>query len=99
MTVPKLDKISELVTALKLYSDGRAESCRGQHLTHILDIPRLASWDAMDWYELMQDWELIDFLVSGTAEADLLVKSLQSCFQWYEKGVRNKILETMRIIN
>jgi len=99
MPVPKLEKISDLVIALKSYSDRRAESCRGLHLTYILDVPRLASWDAMDWYELVQDWELIDFLVSGTAEADLLVKSLQSCIQWYEKGVRNEVLETMRIIN
>lgn len=29
------------------------------------------------------EWDLIDFLVSDTDEAKLLVRSLQACLQWF----------------
>lgn len=99
MPVPNVEKISALVTAIKLYSGMRAESFRGQHSAYALDTPRLASWDALDWYELVQDWELIDFLVSGTPKANLLVRSLQSCLQWYAQADIDEVLEVMPIIN
>jgi len=99
MSAPKVDKISELLTAFKLSSARRGGSCRRQHSAYALDTPHLASWDSLDWYEIVQEWELRDFLVSGTAEANLLMRSLQSCLQWYEKADIDEVLEIMRIIN
>ena len=81
-SVPEVEKISALITALKLYIDMHAGSCRNTRSAYVFDTPCLASWDALDWYEVIQDIELIDFLISGTKEADRLLRSLQSCIQW-----------------
>ena len=99
MPLPEVEKISALITALKLYSDSRVESNRKQLPSYVFDPPRLASWDALDWYELVHDWELIDFLVSGTPKADRLLRSLQSCLQWFEHAEIDEVLESLRIIN
>jgi hypothetical protein len=91
--MPNVEKISALVTTFKLYSDGYAESCRAQHSKVTFDAPSLASLEAMDWYELVQNWELVDFLVAGAAKANLLVRSLESVLRWYEHSDIEEVLE------
>ncbi len=79
----KIEKISKLIDALKDYAVKSARAYWEGHLTDSDYPPCLASWDALMWYDLAPDWEFIDFLISGTDEAKLLLKSLQSCVQWY----------------
>jgi|SRR5208283_2697329 len=98
-SVPNVEKISPLITALKLYIDRHAGSCCKTPSSYVFDNPCLASWDALDWYELIQDIELIDFLVSGTKQADKLLRSLQSYIQWQMQTEVNQIRENMRISN
>ena len=95
----KSKKISALITALKLYADSRVGSHREQLPSYVFDPPRLVSWDALDWYELVHDWELSDFLVSSTPNAGRLLRSLQSCLQLCEHAEIDKVLENLRIIN
>lgn len=93
MPLPDVEKISRLIDALKAYAVNNAQAYHP---------PCLASWDALMWFDLVPDWELIDFLMSGTDKARLLVKSLQSCLQWFEQNEIEEIqarLKIMSIIN
>jgi hypothetical protein len=99
MSVPEVAKISALFTALKIYIDMRAGSCRKPQSADVFDTPCLASWDALDWYEVIQDIEVIDFLISGTKQADRLLGSLQSCIQWQLQPEADHIRKHSRISN
>ena len=83
MSLPAVEKISKLIDALRAYADVSARKHCEEHPAETYYAQCLASWDALAWFELVQEWDLIDFLVSGTDEAKLLVRSLQSCLQWY----------------
>ncbi|MGO9377537.1 MAG: hypothetical protein ACLPN1_11400 [Dissulfurispiraceae bacterium] len=83
--VPEVAKISDLITALTLYIDMHARSFRNPQSEHVFDTPSMTSWDALDWYEVIQDIEVIDFLISGTKEADRLLRSLQSYCKYYRQ--------------
>jgi hypothetical protein len=98
-SVPEVEKISALILALKLYIDKHAGSCREPQSAHVFDTPCLASWDALDWHEVIQDIEMIDFLISGTTEADRLLRSLQSCIQWQMQTEVDHIRKHSRINN
>jgi len=97
--MPHVEKISALFTAVKLYFDGRGGSDCGPHSESLFDTPCLASWDASDWYELIQDMKLVDFLVSGTSESNGLLRSLQSYLQWRAQNEINHHCGYMRINN
>jgi hypothetical protein len=97
--VPEVEKISALITALKIYMVMHAGSCRNPQSAYVFDTPSLASWDALDWYEVTQDIELIDFLISGAKEADRLLRSLQSCIQWHMQTEVDQIRKHSRISN
>jgi hypothetical protein len=98
-SVPEVAKISALITALKLYIDMHVGSGRNPQSAYVFDTPCLASWDALDWYEVIQDIELIDFLISGTKEADRLLGSLQSCINWQMQPEFDHIRKHSRISN
>lgn len=83
MSLPEVEKISKLIDALRAYADVSAREHCEEHPAETYCAPCMASWDALAWFELVQEWDLIDFLVSGTNEAKLLVRSLQSCLQWF----------------
>lgn len=100
--LPEVEKISKLIDALRDYAVKSARANREEHLKDTYQSPCLASWDAFMWFELVQDWELVDFLTSGTDKAALLVRSLQSCLQWYGQTELEKIhlrLKILSIIN
>src|ERR1700690_305458 len=98
-SMPEVEKISALITALKLYMVMHAGSCRNPQSAYLSHTPCLASWDALDWYEVIQDIEVIDFLISGTKEADRLLRSLQSCIEWHMQTEFDHIRKHSRISN
>ena len=97
--LPELEKISKLIDALRDYGLKSARQYWEEYQSNTYDAPCLASWDAFMWFELVQDWELCDFLVSGSDKAKKLVKSLQSCLQWYGQGEIDEILARLRIMS
>lgn len=90
--LPRVGKISKLMDALRDYSLKSARAYREDHFKDTYQAPCLASWDAFMWFELMQDWEPIDFLISGTDKARLLVRSLQSFIQLSGQAEIDEIL-------
>jgi hypothetical protein len=98
-TVPEVKKISALITALKLYVDMHTGSGHNPQSEYAFDTPCLASWDAFDWYQVTQDIEVIDFLISGNKAADRLIRSLQSCIQWQMRTEVDHIRKHSRISN
>jgi len=94
--LPGVEKISKLIDALRDYSLMSARAYWEDQFKDTYQAPCLASWDAFQWFELVQDWELIDFLISGTDKARLLVRSLQSHLQWSGQAEIDEILARMR---
>jgi hypothetical protein len=102
MGLPEVEKVSKLIDALRDYAVNSARAYYEENPADRYLAPCLASWDSFAWFELVQDWEIIDFLISGTREAKLLVRSLQSCLQWYGQTEVDEIiarLSLMSIIN
>jgi len=97
--LPGVGKISKLIDALRDYSMMSARACWEDHFKDTYQAPCLSSWDALLWFELVQDWELIDFLISGTDKARLLVRSLQAYLQLAGQTAIDDILERMRLIS
>jgi len=59
--------------------------------------PLLATWDAFLWFELAQDWKMVDFLLSDWYQACRLRRSLQSLLQWYGQTELDGIIEQKRL--
>jgi hypothetical protein len=94
---PAVKQISHLIDALRDYALRSARLHCEQQMTDTYRAPFLTSWDACQWFELMHDWEIVDFLISGNDQANLLVKSLQAFLQWYGQTEVEEILERARI--
>ena len=91
-SLPAVEKISILIDALRDYAVRDARAYWEEHLTDTYRAPSLASWDAFAWFELVQDWELVAFLLSDGSEARRLTRSLQSLLQWYGQTEIDEIL-------
>jgi hypothetical protein len=93
---PSVKQISHLIDALRDCALRSAcDHCERQ-TTDIYRAPSLSSWDASDWFELVHDWDIVDFLMSGSDEANRLVRSLQGSLQWYGQTEVEEILARAR---
>jgi hypothetical protein len=99
MPLPEVREMSIIIDALRDYAVASARACYEEHLTDMYHAPSLTSWDACMWFELLQNWKLSYFLVSGTDKAKKLVKSLQSCLQWYGQNEIDEILRRLSIMS
>jgi hypothetical protein len=99
MPLPEVEKISKLIDALRDYAVKDARAYWDERLTDTYRAPSLALWDAFMWFELVQDWELVDFLLSDGSEARRLTRSLQSLLQWYGQTEIDEILARVRIMS
>jgi hypothetical protein len=97
--LPGVGKISKLIDALRDYSLMSARAYWEGHFKDTYQAPYLASWDAFMWFELVQDWELIDFLISGTDKAQLLIRSLQSFLQLSGQAEIDEIIARLRLMS
>jgi hypothetical protein len=99
LPIPGVEKISRLIDALRDYALKEAGAFPGESWAASYNAPDLALWDAFLWFELAQDWEVADFLASGTYRAKKLLRSLQSLMKWYGQAERDDMLRRMSIIN
>ena len=99
LPIPGVEKISRLIDALRDYALKEAGAFPGDSWATSYCAPDLVSWDAFEWFEHAQDWEVADFLTSGTYRVKVLIRSLQSLVHWYGQAERNKMLRRMRIVN
>ena len=99
MPLPEVREMSIIIDAIRDYAVASSRACCEEHLTDRYHAPSLSSWDACMWFELLQNWALSCFLVSGTDRARKLVKSLQSCLQWYGQREIDEINSHLRIIS
>ena len=95
--LPDVREISKIIDAIRDYAVTSVRACHEEHLTDFYHAPSLSSWDAWMWFALVKDWKLSDFLVSGTDKAETLVKSLQSCLQWYGQGEIDDVRTRLKI--
>lgn len=99
MTLPEVREISKIIDAIRDYAVTSARAYYKEHVTETYHAPYLSCWDASMWFELLQNWELSNFLVSGTDNARKLVKSLQSCLQWSGQTEINEISSRIKVIS
>ena len=99
LPIPGIEKISRLIDALREYALKEAGAFPGESWAASYSAPNLALWDAFLWFELAKDWEIVNFLTSGTYRARVLLRSLQSLAQWYGQAERDEMLRRMSIIN
>jgi hypothetical protein len=102
MALPETEKISRLIDAIRDFVVKDARAAFEEYRLDTYDAPGLSSWDALQWFELVQDWEIVDFLISEDKEAMRLMKSLQALLKWYgQKDIDNmhRRLRVMSIIN
>ena len=102
MALPEIEKISRLCSALGDLADRDAKALFEEYLLDTYDAPRISSWNAIQWFELIQDWEIVDFLISSDKDARRLVISLQALLKWYgQKDIDNmhRRLRVMSMIN
>lgn len=97
MPLPEVREISKIIDAIRDYAVTSAHACHEEYPTDPYHAPSLSSWNAWMWFELVQAWTLSDFLVSGTDKAKKLVKSLQSCLQWYGQREIDELLARLKI--
>lgn len=83
MRLPEIEKVSRLIDALRDYAITSAQASYEENPVDTYRAPCLASWDAFAWFEVVQDWELVDFLLSDIPQARRLKRSLQALLKWY----------------
>lgn len=99
LPIPAVEKISRLLNALREYILKEAGAFPGDSWAASYSAPDFGSWNAFEWFELAQDWEVADFLATGTYRAKVLLRSLQFLIEWYGQAERDELLRRMRILN
>ncbi|HMK56485.1 MAG TPA: hypothetical protein VK448_07610 [Dissulfurispiraceae bacterium] len=97
--IPPVEKMSALITALKLYVEGNSELSGACRSPHAFDVPILGCWDALDWYGLVPDVEVVAYLISGSKESRRSLRSLQSFVQWQVQSDVDQVCEKIRMGN
>lgn len=99
MYTPEVERISRLIDALRECAINSARKQYEEHAKNAYSAPDLASWDAFAWFELAQDWKLVDFLLSDSRQACRLRRGLQSLFRWYGQNELDEIIEQKRLLS
>jgi hypothetical protein len=99
MAMLEIEKISRLCSALRDFADRDAKASFGESLLDTYYSPILSSWDSLKWFELVHDWEIVDFLISGDKEARRLMKSLQALLQWYGQREIDEMQRRLRVMS
>ncbi len=98
----EIEQVSRLIRALSEFSVRDAGELFEESPADTYVPPILSSWDALKWFELIQDWDIVDFLLSDDRDARRLVISLQALLIWYGQQHTDKMhkrLHVMSIIN
>lgn len=95
----EIEQASRLIGALKEFAARDARESFEGSLTDRYHAPILASWDALKWFELIQDWEIVDFLISRDRDARRLVISLQALLIWYGQEYVDELRRRMRVMS
>jgi len=98
----EIEKISRLCSALRDFAAGDARASFEESMLNTYYPPSISSWDALQWFELVQDWEVVDFLISGDRDARRLMKSLQAlltCYGQKDIDTMHRRLREMSMIN
>jgi hypothetical protein len=99
MALPEIEKISRLIDAIRDFVAKDVRAAFEEYRLDTYDAPCLSLWDALQWFELAQDWEIVDFLISGDKEARRLMKSLQALLQWYGQEEINEMQRRRSILS
>jgi len=83
VSLPDVQKISELITALSDYAEKSAREQWAKNMSTVYLPPRLRCWDEAAWLKLTRDREVVNYLLSDLAGAWVLMRSLYFCLTWY----------------
>ncbi len=97
VSMPDVRKISDLITALSGYAVKSARKQWAENMSLVYTPPRLRCWDEHAWSELSKDRDVVDYLVSDSAGAWVLVRSLYFCVTWYGQAECDRLQSIGRI--
>ncbi len=83
VSLPDVEKISRLITALSDYAVKSAREQWSENMTSVYKAPRVRCWDDCAWFELAKDREVVHYLLSDLAGAWVLLRSIHFCLNWY----------------
>jgi hypothetical protein len=83
LPLPELWKLSGLISAVRDYALKSARDQWSKNTSDNYITPCLDSWDAFAWFELANDWDVVNYLLSGTTRSRRLMRSLYYCLKWY----------------
>jgi len=98
VSLPEVEKISGLITALRDHAVKSAREQWAQNMSSAYLPPRLRCWDECAWFELAKDWEVVNYLLSDSSGAWVLMRSLHFCLKWYGQAEIDR-LQSMKILN
>jgi len=83
VSLPDVAKISRLITALSDYAVKREREQWTQKMSSVYLAPRICCWDERTWMKLAMDRQVVDYLLSDSAGAWKLMRSLLFCLRWF----------------
>jgi len=95
----EIEQASRLIGALNEFAARDAKASFEESLSVTYDPPSLSSWDVLKWFELIQDWEIVDFIMSGDNDARRLKNSLQSLLNWYGQKYTDSLHRRLRVMS
>ncbi len=99
MDTHEVGRISRLIDALRDYAITSAREQWEEDQADAYRAASMAGWDAFSWFELAQDWEMADFLLSDSLQAYRLRRGLQSLLQWYGQNELDEIIAGTKVLS
>ena len=98
LLMPEVGKMSGLITAVADFAVKSAREQWAQNMSSLYHVPRMVSWDASAWFELVKDWEVVNYLHSDAPRARKLMRTLHFCSRWYGQAEIDR-LQSMEVSN
>jgi len=97
VSLPDVEKISRLITVLSEYAVKSAREQWTQRMSSAYIAPRICCWDEHTWLELAKDRQVVNYLLSDSAGAWKLMRSLLFNLRWFGQAEINR-LQNMNIV-
>jgi hypothetical protein len=97
VSLPDVEKVSSLITALSDYAAKSAREQWAQKMSSKYITPRICCWDERTWLELAKDQQVVNYLLSDLAGAWVLMRSLHFCLRWYGQAEIDR-LQNMEVV-
>ena len=97
-SLPDVEKISNLITALAEYAAQSAREQWAQKMPSVYIAPRICCWDERAWLDLAKDRQVVNYLMSDLAGAWKLMRSLLFNLRWFGQAEIDRLQHMGKVI-